>query len=405
MNESVKAHRSVPVSLASCRSYERGAVRAAVARALDLLPGLETLLKRGSLVLLKPNLLSSRHTPDYPINTHPEVVRAVAEIVKADFGCEVCIGDSCGSMTTGSTDLAIRNTGLDVVCRETGARLFNVDREPKRSYEVPGGAILHAVQLPAALPDFDVIVSLPKLKTHGLTRYTGAVKNLFGLVPGRAKKDGHVHAPGPIVFARLLADVASVVRADLALIDGVIGMEGNGPNAGTARLVGMIGASADLVALDAIACRIIGYDPLAVPLLAECQARGLGTADPALIEVRGESAELFRLTDFRKPIGDRFGFLARRLPAQLFGRVWDALTTVWSSVNYERCRLCGECVRNCPAGAMRVEDGRVIVCPELCIACYCCDEVCPYNAIEMRGTDFARVLMACAAFVTGGRSR
>jgi ferredoxin len=230
------------------------------------------------------------------------------------------------------------------------------------------------------------------------------VKNLLGLVPGRGKKDAHVRAPDPGEFAELLADLAAAVRPGFAVLDAVVGMEGNGPNAGTPRKVGLLAASTDLVALDAVACRLIGYDPRRVPLIVAAGARGVGRADPDAIRVLGEPLEDRCVPDFRKPLGDRLRFLVRLFPRSVFGRLIESFGGVTSAVVAGRCRLCGECVRNCPAGAMSVEGGRVRVAEVRCIACYCCEEVCPYNAILMRGSHFARMVGALAGFFAGGRT-
>jgi uncharacterized protein (DUF362 family)/NAD-dependent dihydropyrimidine dehydrogenase PreA subunit len=391
------------VALARCRSYGRAEVRAAVRRCFELLPESAGLFPRGSRVLLKPNLLSSRRGPGEPVNTHPEVVRAVAEMLGGEFGCELTIGDSCGSLGSGTTGRALERSGIVRICEELGARMLNVDRAPHRVVPVRDGRVLGRVALPEALEGFDTVVSLPKLKTHGLTRYTGAVKNLLGLVPGGGKKRAHVTAPDPGRFAELLVDLYGEVRPGFALLDGVVGMEGNGPNAGTPRAMAFLGASSDPVALDAVACHLIGYRPQRVPVLAGCAARGLGVADLARIETVGLDMAEVRRPDFRKPLGDRLRFLGAVLPASVFGDLIEALTDVTSTVEPERCRLCGECVRNCPAGAMRIADGGVQVAPNRCIACYCCEEVCPYNAVVMRGTPFARIVGAVGSFFGGRR--
>lgn len=389
--------------MSRCADYEPARVARAVEECFDRLPEASEVFKRGARVLVKPNLLSAERGPDYPVNTHPAVLRAVARTLQSDFGCEVWIGDSCGSLGRGSTARAIEVSGTRAVGRELGVRVFDVDREPSREVDV-GGRVLRSVRLPELLSGVDAVVSVPKLKTHGLTRYTGAIKNLLGLIPGRGKKDAHVLAPGPMPFAELLADLAAVVGPRFAVLDGVVGMEGNGPNAGRPRRVGVIAASRDPVALDAVACDLIGYEPLGVPTLTASAARGLGEADPRRVTVEGVRLDEVRVADFARPPGDRFRFMAGLLPRGTCSRIVDAMGTSRPAVNVEECRLCGECVRNCPVGALREEGGRIRVRTDRCIACYCCEEVCPWDAVRLRGTHFARLLGGLTAIATGRRA-
>jgi uncharacterized protein (DUF362 family) len=289
------------VATARCADYDLERVREAVGRCVGALPGLREMLTDADCVLLKPNLLSSRSSPDEPVNTHPSIVHATAEIVSSDFGCSVAIGDSCGSLSPSSTNRALENSGVTGIAASTGADVYNVDAQPRASLPFPEGRIFKEIPLPTNLDQFDLIISLPKLKTHHLTTITGAVKNLLGLVPGAGKKKAHLLAPRPDEFAALLCDLFACVRPGAAILDGVVGMEGGGPNNGDPRRMKLIAAGCDLFAVDALCARVMGLDPESVLMLSEGAGRQLGCVHPDEIDVVGEPVDSFLCPDFRAP--------------------------------------------------------------------------------------------------------
>ena len=388
------APRTARVATVRCRSYELVEVRAAVRRCTEALPELQERFDAAESVLLKPNLLSSSRGPDKHVNTHPALVRALAEMLIAEFGCRVAVGDSCGTLTEGSTAAAIRISGMEEVCRQTGASLYNVDMQPRRTEAFDRGELYRNIPLPANLADFDLIVSVAKLKTHSLTGVTGPVKNIFGLVPGAGKKHGHLLAPRADRFAALLCDLYDRIRPRAAFVDGVIGMEGRGPANGALKRADLIAASADPVALDSFCAQVMGFDPLVVPLLARCHERELGVADPRCIEVIGEAAESFTPGGFVRPPTYLSGLTLRLLPGWVFRGLFGALTTRYARVNQEKCVRCGQCALNCPSKAISREEGsgNYVVDRRKCISCYCCAEVCPADAIDIVPARLLRAL-------------
>jgi len=246
------------VSIVRCESYDLAVVREAVRACLRALPEVKALLRTGRRVLLKPNLLSASAVVERAVNTHPAVIRAAAEVCRRDYGCDVAIGDSCGSLAPGSTQRALESTGVPEICDALGATPLDFDRCASTTLDVRQGQVLKRLTVARPALEADVLFSLPKFKTHNLTLLTGGVKNMMGAVPGKGKKDMHVIAPKPALFARALVDLYGVVRPHLSLMDAVVGMEGNGPNAGTPRRVGLLMAATDAVALDAVAAAIMG---------------------------------------------------------------------------------------------------------------------------------------------------
>jgi len=370
------------VAVARCASYERQAVRAAVRECLDALDGLEALL-RSKAVLLKPNLLSSTAGPDEPVNTHPEVVRAVAERLVGDFGCRVRIGDSCGTVRPHATECALANSGVFAVAEELGAEVVNFDEDGFETLDVAGPGPLRRFDVARAVLEAEVVVSLPKFKTHQLTLLTGAVKNMLGVVPGRGKKQVHLAAPKPDAMAEALVAIYAKVPPHLVLMDAVVGMEGNGPNGGTPRPVGLLLASRDGVAVDAVAGAIMGYAEQEVQTTRLAHERGLGVGRLDGITVLGGRPEEFVVPDFRKPFSYRRSFLFALIPAALARWFLRHAASYHSEVDPDRCVRCLQCVENCPSGALSEISGRIVCDRARCIACYCCEEVCDYDAVRV----------------------
>ncbi len=385
------------VSVSRCQDYNLPEVYQAVESSLEKVDGIHDLLRNGKKrVLLKPNLLSASQGPERAVNTHPAIVRAVVDFFQKEARAEVYIGDSCGSLRTGSTNKAFKATKLDEVTNETGAKWINFDQDKHITINKDNGAILPTFKMASIVQEVDLIVSLPKLKTHGLTKYTGALKNTLGVIPANGKKNVHVQAPKPSTFAKALIDVYEEVKPHLTVMDAIVGMEGNGPNSGEPRKIGLVIASTDGVALDAVASNIIGYEPMAIPTIKYAHERKIGTGEIKEIRVIGAEIPEVAIPDFKKPSSSAQDFALEYLPGGLFAKFFDSATSVTSSVYEPNCTRCYACVRNCPAGAMSTVEGRVVVDKKKCIGCFCCDEVCDYKAIVMEHSTLGKVLVGIA---------
>ena len=370
------AHKPI-VSVVSCDRYDPDGVRQAMEAALAPLGGIGRFVRPGMRVLLKPNLLAAVDL-DRAVTTHPTVVQAVAELV-AEAGGEVWIGDSpAGPVENGPR--VWRRSGMVDVASRTGARL--VPFEGVEWKRVGGNDYFIARPVFEA----DLVIDLPKLKTHVLTLYTGAVKNLFGTIPGTRKREVHLRAPGIQDFSRALVDVLALVRPGLTIMDGVWGQEGNGPGTGgTPHRYGCLAASTDPVALDAVITHAMGYRPGEVLHLVEAERQGLGVADPQAIRVEGDRKALdFGRLDLPRA---RWYF---RIPAWMGAPLYRA-ARLRPRVVTARCIGCGRCVEVCPQGA--IEAGKP---PHFdldrCIGCLCCGEVCPEGAIEPHRGLLARLI-------------
>ena len=376
--------RSV-VALARCESYEQTNVDAAVARGMALLGGIGQFVTAGERILLKPNLLVARDA-SRAVTTHPTVFRAVARQF-VDAGAVVTYGDSPGF---GRPSTVAGRTGLAPMAEMLGIEL--ADFSSGQAVSFPDGRLIKRFTVAEGVLAADGFVSLPKLKTHGLTRMTGAIKNQYGCIPGALKAEFHARLPNIDLFSQMLVDLNRLLRPRLFVMDGIIAMEGNGPQNGTPRPMNVLLLSADPVALDAAACRIIGLDPSLVKPIVYGEAFGLGRASD--IDIVGDPIDAFVVADFAanrrrasttgKP--GRYSRLARRfiVPRPV--------------IRPELCTRCGTCVQVCPVApkAVLFESGDRSRSPVHdyghCIRCYCCQEMCPEGAIELRIPPLGRVI-------------
>lgn len=239
----------------------------------------------------------------------------------------------------------------------------------------------------------DGLISLPKLKTHGLIRFTGAIKNQFGCVPGFLKSQFHVKMPDPYEFATMLVDLTALIRPRLYIMDGIMAMEGNGPRSGKPRKLGVLLFSSDPVALDAVACKIIDLDPAFVPTSEPGERAGLGTYHYENIEVVGENVESFVDRDFdvvrKPPVVMPKGALRTFLKNQLCPR---------PAIDKAICTNCGICVEVCPVRPKAVnwhrgdESEPPTFKYDRCIRCYCCQELCSEGAVTIQDTRLGKIL-------------
>lgn len=368
------------VSIAQCQDYSN--VKDAIKEALSLIGGLGKIIVPGNRVLLKPNVLAIR-PPEDAVTTHPAVVSAMCELVSEAGGIPV-IGDGSGIVKPGSTTTsqALKVSGIEGVASDHGVELINFETSGFVEVDVPGARQFSHLHVSKAVLDADVIISLPKLKTHELTLYTGAVKNFFGTVPQKTRKQAHF-LEDRNRFGEAIVDIYSVIKPQLAVMDGVVGMEGNGPSNGTPAPLGVIMASYDCVALDIVACELIGIDPLKVPTNRAALARGFGVEHPEIVGTPLEKVK----ARFERPEGG----ITAYTPAFLM-RILRKQLAVKPIINTSNCALCKACVSNCSVHAIE-EIGRVLkINEEKCIQCYCCRELCPKDAVEIKKSLFLKLV-------------
>ena len=373
------------VSLIRCHAYERPQVEAAVAQAIGLLGGMSRFVQPGQRVLIKVNLLWASH-PDRAIVTHPEVVQAVALLAR-EAGGEVVVADSPGGrFSAGTLRRVYRESGLRAMADETGLTL-NKDTGIV-ALPHPEGVTARRFEVCRFATRANVVISLPKLKTHSFVRFTGAIKNLFGVLPGLQKASYHAKHHDAESFSEMLVDVLTLVRPALTVMDGIVGMDGDGPSGGDPFPTGVILASPDAVAVDVAAVSLVGMAPSSVPALRAAARRGLTTLQLADLEFVGRSFEVACVEGFRPPAA---GPDVSRVP--VFLRRWARRLMVASPVAGPACTGCGVCRQHCPVGAVTIVNGRAHISLDDCIRCYCCHEMCPSSAVELRQPRLARALL------------
>jgi uncharacterized protein (DUF362 family)/Pyruvate/2-oxoacid:ferredoxin oxidoreductase delta subunit len=341
-------------------------VRQAVDRAFELFP----ISLRNRKVLLKPNVLRASEARE-GIVTHPAVLRAVVEKVETMEPAAIVVGDNPGLFNYGANEESFRQTGLMEAAK---GYYRNIGDD---SVQVAfNDAFMPAVSLSRMVLEADVIISLPKFKTHGLTVLTGAIKNSYGFLPGAQKARLHKAAGTPYRFHEAVVEVFRVRVPDLFIMDAVVGMEGNGPASTDLREIGLILASDNAVALDAVVARLMGSDPGRLRFLQKAREAGLGDPDPAAIELVGE---LQPLLDFKlPPLGGEAISENETIQEMLHSR-----TLLVPQADTGLCTGCGTCADQCPVGALTLEDDLPRVDAETCITCFCCQEICPEKAMAL----------------------
>jgi uncharacterized protein (DUF362 family)/NAD-dependent dihydropyrimidine dehydrogenase PreA subunit len=365
------------VSVVRCDSYEESVVESSVSEALASIGGIGKYVKTGNRVLLKVNLLSAS-APDRAITTHPSVVKALVKQVQSAGGIPIIADSPGGPFSRSMLESAYKKSGMYSVAEETGARL-NYDTSSKQVSN-PEGKIAKKLDIISILDEVDVVITVPKLKTHMLTKFTGATKILFGVVPGLTKPAYHLKFAEIDNFCDMLLDILAYVRPNLSVMDCVIGMEGDGPgSSGTPKKVGIILASEDSVALDVVASSIIGMKVDEVPILKRAKERGLTTGNLSDINVAGVKPEEAAVK-FRLPGAN--GGMNKALSNKGL-RSFLLKYSVSYPIANDKCVGCGVCKQNCPADAIEIK-GIARMDLKKCIRCYCCHELCPHKAIDLR---------------------
>jgi uncharacterized protein (DUF362 family)/Pyruvate/2-oxoacid:ferredoxin oxidoreductase delta subunit len=374
------------VAVVKCDTYGDECVFEAVERGVNLLGGIGRFAGAGERIVLKPNVLIGSD-PRKAVTTHPSVFVAVGRMLSG-VGANVSYGDS---PAFGRAGWNMKRANLRQAADEHGWALADFDNG--RSVSHPNGLLVKSFVIANGVLDSDGLVSLPKLKTHGLVRFTGAIKNQFGCIPGFLKNQHHVKTPDPYDFSTMLVDVNTLVRPRLCIMDGIVAMEGNGPRGGKPRNLGILLFSSDPVALDSVACKIIDLGPECVPTFSPGERSGLGTYRYENIEVVGDEIE---------DLIDRSFDVVRRPPVPLrtgrFRTFVRNRTCPRPAIDKETCVNCGTCVELCPVDPKAVDwhTGDDSKQPTYkygrCIRCYCCQESCPEGAVSIRTPLLGRVV-------------
>ncbi len=374
------------VSLKKCSSYQSEALKQALDELLLPLGNWKGFVKPGETILLKINLLGP-YPPERAVTTHPELVRAVARKVKEAGGKPIIADSPGGRDNQRRIGKILKTTGIEEVCESENVDFILLDQkvEKVKVTEIANPCYPY-LEIGKEILEVDGIISLPKLKTHGFMKLTGAVKVLFGCIPGIKKAEYHLRVAERIDFAKLLIEILLKVKPRLSIMDGIIAMEGEGPSSGEPYPLNLLLASSDSVALDVIAAYVIGFNPEEVYTNAVAKELGFWKSLKE-IEVTGEKLEEIKTTDFKLPQKDLFDSIPPALRHFLRN-----LTTAKPVLGYpERCTACLTCKENCPSKAITMKNNKPVFDYQKCIRCYCCHELCPEKALSLAYPFLSRI--------------
>lgn len=371
------------VAVVRCKTYNVEAVKPALEEAVNAVNGLDFVMP-GMKIIIKPNLVSFKK-PDAAATTHPALLEALVEMLLAR-GADVTIGDSPG----GPHSLPLLNrvytaTGMDRL-EKLGAKLNRNMNE--KTVDFPEGKVLKNFTYTEYLDEADAIIDFCKLKSHGMLGMSAAVKNLFGTIPGLKKPEVHYKFQNDAEFADMLVDLNEYFKPRLAICDAVVGMEGNGPTAGTPRQIGAIIASKSTYYADVVGAELIGMNIDGLPTLQAAYERGFAPASSKNLRVYGDIRAL-TVDDFKAPPVRGLSFMRK---GNVLHFISKAALEHKPTLKTRLCVGCGECARMCPAKAIGMKNKKPHINREKCIRCFCCQEFCPRAAMVAHRPLAAKVL-------------
>ena len=371
------------VAVVRCKTYDVEAVKPALEEALNAVNGLDFVMP-GMKIIIKPNLVSFKK-PDAAATTHPALLEALVEMLLSR-GADVTIGDSPGGPH--SLPLLNRVYAATVMDRleKLGAKLNRNMNE--KTVDFPEGKVLKNFTYTEYLDEADAIIDFCKLKSHGMLGMSAAVKNLFGTIPGLKKSEVHYKFQNDAEFADMLVDLNEYFKPRLAICDAVVGMEGNGPTAGTPRQIGAIIASKSTYYADVVGAELIGMNIDGLPTLQAAYERGFAPASSKNLRVYGDIRAL-TVDDFKAPPVRGLSFMRK---GNVLHFISKASLEHKPTLKKRLCVGCGECARMCPAKAIEMKNKKPHINREKCIRCFCCQEFCPRAAMVAHRPLAAKVL-------------
>ena len=372
------------VWLAQCPDYGQS-LEEKIERAFDALQVWDK-IRPGMRVVLKPNLVMSSK-PEQAIITHPAFTAAVGKCVQKAGGRVVIAESPGGPYTPAAMKAMFRATGYRDMAEACGFTLYTDCKS--REVTLPQAKRCRELSVVEAFLDRDYLIDLPKLKTHSMVGFSGAVKNLFGTVPGLQKPELHCRFPEREPFSEMLCDLCHFLGPDLSLMDGIWAMEGNGPTGGQRRDLHVIAGSESPWALDVAAASLVGLEPEKITMLWEGHERGYGPLDLSELELVGDPMETLLAPDFLKAQASSTDFIDR-LPKFLRPAA-KKLATPYPRVDKKRCVGCGKCAESCPQHTISLREGKAVIRYQNCIRCFCCHEMCPKHVVQIKRLGLLRL--------------
>jgi len=373
------------VAIVKCENYEQEKVDQAVQRAFDLLGGIQKFVKKGQNVALKVNLVHKAN-PEEATTTHPAVVLAVAKIIKG-YGADCFIVDSAGGLyNAGAMAPIYRASGMTDLQEKYG---ININDNYGSATVDFAGRVNKKLILLDALEKADIIFNLCKLKTHGFTGLSNAVKNMFGAIPGLIKVEYHGKFQNLDSFNDNLYDIHDYYGDKLCLhiSDAVMGMEGAGPTHGKPRFIGAIIMGQNPSTLDVTGCKIMNIDPLTMPTITAGQRNGYLKEDLSYT-LLGDDLQGFVIKDYKSIKPNNFTPFASNVPRFLQGPI-NRWMTQRPVIKPKQCKGCSKCALHCPMKAIEMQTDKkgkryAKIDYNKCIRCYCCQELCPFGVVKIK---------------------
>ena len=372
------------VWLAQCPDYGQS-LEEKIERAFDALQVWDK-IRPGMKVVLKPNLVMSSK-PEQAIITHPAFTAAVGKCVQKAGGRVVIAESPGGPYTPAAMKAMFRATGYRDMAEACGFTLYTDCKS--REVTLPQAKRCRELSVVEPFLDRDYLIDLPKLKTHSMVGFSGAVKNLFGTVPGLQKPELHCRFPEREPFSEMLCDLCHFLGPDLSLMDGIWAMEGNGPTGGQRRDLHVIAGSESPWALDVAAASLVGLEPEKITMLREGHERGYGPLDLSELELVGDPMETLLAPDFLKAEASSTDFIDR-LPKFLRPAA-KKLATPYPRIDKKRCVGCGKCAESCPQHTISLREGKAVIRYQNCIRCFCCHEMCPKHVVQIKRLGLLRL--------------
>ena len=372
------------VCVVICGNYEDENVYNQLKRAINLLGGIYEIVGESKTVLLKPNLLAAS-APNDAVTTHPAVFSAVARIF-SENKYNMTYGDSPG---IGNPEKVASLCGLDSAAQKYNLKFAEFTKG--QTVHFKEGKVTKQFEISNAAIEADSIISISKMKTHQLTRITGAIKNQLGCVYGFNKGMSHSKFPNSVIFSKMLVDLNMLLKPKLYIMDGIVAMEGNGPRSGSPVKMNVLIVSKDPVAVDSIFCRIVDLNPEYIPAIIYGEKYGLGKWRDEDLEIIGDDISLLTNKKFdvvREPVEEiKMKYVAN------IGKRFLRKPVVLEN----KCIKCGICIEACPVEGKAIKYKKVKTPPVInynkCIRCFCCQEMCPEKAIDVKTPLLGKLLI------------
>ena len=363
------------VSFEKCNEYEYNAIYSVIEKQFELFQLKEKLFV-GVKVVIKPNLLKAKNSKGN-ITTNPLFVKAVCEWLKNNGVKNITVADSPGGpYTRAALEVVYSICGYkDIGCNEF-LNLTDTWQEKK----TPKEFLERQYNIIDPVYNADIIINLPKLKTHSMAKLSCGVKNMFGCVPGLQKPELHCKYPHEQDFTRMLTELAMLYKPEITVVDAIIGMEGNGPANGIQRECGYIIASDNVFELDKAVADFIGMPNELVGTILASHEYGLIDDN---IEIIGEREEIRPFTLPQTASVDFLSAIPKPLH-KIWGKIADTFLKAVPKINKDKCIGCGKCAESCPKKIITVENGLAKIQLSKCISCFCCHEMCPADAVLIK---------------------